>query len=68
MIQIFNEKFSGLKPIYPTFNTLCVFNLHDAKIAFNYTPVEFVFVLNEETGKFARCYNVNQVQEYLENE
>jgi len=66
MIQILNDKYSNLRPIQPKHNALCVFDIEAAKIAFNYSAIDFVIVLNEKTGKFAYCHNVKECEEFLQ--
>lgn len=66
MLGIVNKNFSGLQPVQPSHNALAVFNVEDAKIAFNYGNVHFVVVLNEKTGMFRFCNNIMEVYEFLE--
>ena len=66
MLGIVNKNFSGLQPVQPSHNALAVFNVEDAKIAFNYGNVDFVVVLNEKTGMFGICNNVLEVCEFLQ--
>lgn len=68
MLQIFGKNFSGLRPIQSSHKALAVFNIEDAKIAFNYGNVDFVIVLNEKNGKFRLCYSLLQVINFLEIE
>lgn len=65
MLRILDKKYSDCQPVMPKYNALCVFDIEAAKLAFNYGNVDFVIVLNDNTGKFARCYNLHDVIEFL---
>ena len=66
MLRILNEKYSDLQPVAPRHNALCVFDIEAAKLAFNYGAVDFVIVLNESTGKFERCFCMEDVVNFLD--
>lgn len=72
MLQIFGKNFSSLRPIQPSHKAVAVFNIEDAKLAFNYGNVygnvDFVVVLNEKNGKFGLCYSLLEVINFLETE
>lgn len=65
MLRILDKKYSDCQPVMPKYNALCVFDIEAAKIAFNYSAVDFIIVLNENTGRFTRCFNVKDVEEFL---
>ena len=58
MVKVLNIEYSNITPTAPTYNAMAVFNKKDAELAFNYGYVDFVFALNEKTGKFVRCNSV----------
>ena len=68
MLQIFDKNFSSLRPIQPSHKAVAVFNIEDAKLAFNYGNVDFVVVLNEKNGKFGLCYSLLEVINFLETD
>lgn len=68
MLQIIDDRYSGLQPITPKINAVCVFDVQAAKLAFIYSTVDFVIVLNEKTRKFGYCYSIHEVEEFLNNE
>ncbi|MCK9430431.1 MAG: hypothetical protein M0R17_10560 [Candidatus Omnitrophica bacterium] len=65
---ILDTKYINCRPTMPLYNAMCVFDIEAAKLAFIYGDVDFVFVLNENTGKFARCCSVKEVEDYLTTE
>ena len=65
MLRIFDKNYSDCQPVMPKYNALCVFDVEAAKLAFNHGAIDFVIVLNENTGKFARCFSVKDVEDFL---
>lgn len=65
MLRILNDKYSDCQPVMPKYNALCVFDIEAAKLAFNYCAVDFVIILNENTGKFTKCFSVKDVEDFL---
>lgn len=65
MLRILDKNYSDCQPVIPKHNALCVFDIEAAKLAFKYGAVDFVIVLNENTGKFARCFSVRDVVDFL---
>jgi len=63
MIQIFNEEYNTIVP-QPKINAVTVMNLEDAKKAFMHLPIDFAIIINEKTGKFARCFNMAKAEEF----
>ena len=65
MLRIINKNFSSLQPVNPIYNAVCVFNLTDAKLVFNRVDIDFVVVLDENTGTFTKCLNILEVEQFL---
>ena len=65
MLQIFDERFSNLQPVMPKYNALCVFDFQSAKIAFQYSAIDFVFAMDESTCKFAKCNSLKDVEDFF---
>ena len=65
MLRILDKKYSDLQPTMPKYNALCVFDIDAAKLAFYHSIIDFVIVLNENNGKFMKCYSVKDVEEFL---
>jgi len=64
MIQILDKDYSGMKPIQPKYNALCVFNRESASIAFNHTLCDFVFAMNEDKNTFKQCYSLKECVDF----
>lgn len=64
MLKIFNDNYENLSPINPTYKSMAIFNVEDAKLAFEYANIGFVFALNEDTGKFGICNSVYEVEKF----
>lgn len=67
MLGILNDRYTNIQPTMPKYRAVCVFDRKAARIAFNYTGVEFVFAMNEETGTFVKCHNLHEVYQFLTN-
>jgi hypothetical protein len=67
MIQILDEEYSSLQPVMPEKNAVAVFNIKCAKIAFQYSRMDFVIALNEKTNKFAYCFSIKECEDFLNN-
>lgn len=65
MLRILDKNYSDFQPVISKYNALCVFDIEAAKLAFNYGAIDFVIVLNENTGKFARCFSMKDVDDFL---
>ena len=65
MLRILDKKYSDCQPVMPKYNALCVFDADAARQAFTYGIVDFVIVLNEKTGKFAKCFSLMDVYKFL---
>ncbi len=65
MLRILDKKYSDCQPVIPKYNALCVFDIEATKLAFNYGAVDFVIVLNENTGKFTKCFSVKDAEDFL---
>jgi len=68
MIKILDKQYSSFAPVAPSKNAIAVFSLDCAKLVFEHTMCDFVIVLNEKTGKFGYCFNLHEVQQFLEKE
>lgn len=68
MLRIIDERFSTMGPIQTSSNAVVVFNLESAKKVFEHFGVDFVVALNEETGRFAYCYNYMETERFLSND
>lgn len=65
MLRILDIKYSDCQPIAPKYNAVCVFDVKTARLAFEYGAMDFVIALNEKNEKFAYCYSVQDVEEFL---
>lgn len=65
MIQILDERYSSMQSIQPLYNALAVFSVEAAFHAFKHLSLDFVFAMNEKTGKFVPCNSVTEVEHFL---
>ena len=65
MLGILDIQYSSIAPTIPKYNALVVFNMQGAKLALQYSAIDFVIVLNEQTGRFARCNNLRECEQFL---
>ena len=49
----------------PKYNALCVFDFQTAKLAFQYSAIDFVFAMDEESCKFAKCNCLKDVEDFF---
>ena len=66
MLKILDRDYSNLTPMQPKYNAMCVFDMEAAKIAFNYAMDDFVFVLCEKNNTFTKCFNLMEVERFIE--
>lgn len=66
MIGIFSTNYEQIAPLAPKYKALTVFDLQAAKYAFiNFPALEFVFLINEETNTYAKCFNYAECVQFL---
>ena len=65
MLRIFDKNYDSLIPTKPRYKALCVFTYEEANMVFKYMSVDFVFVMNENNGTFAKYHSLVEVNEFL---